>query len=219
MADRTRTSIANMAADFMDVDPIGNIADQYGDALIYNRNYQEAVETVISEFEWNVVKTRAQLNSATLPFDLDETDFQYAYTLPSDCLVIIDINGRPIDDVRYAVESVAQYDAHGTPYNRRRVFLTDTESPVIMRYHSFIEPSDMSAHLAKACALELAMRCITKFRNSTTSMEQLRDLYSEATKGNTKRKGGMQVDAKQNRPKPRRVLPSPRMKARYGEGL
>lgn len=220
MADRTRTSICNMAADFLDGSLIGNINDNFGDAEIYARNYEEAVETVISEFSWNCGTSRARISQISTDLQLDATDYQKAYAYPSDCLSPIDINGRPVEEIHWSVETIPNLDAHGNVLNRRRVLWCDADSSsIILRYQAFIEPRDMTPHLAKACAIELAIRCCGKITNSTTKMAELRDAYAEATRGTTKRVGGHQVDTRQNRPKPRVTLPSAGQVARFGGGL
>ena len=219
--DRTRTSIANMAADFLDTNQIGQIDDDFGDAAIYRRNYNEAVETVIAEFTWNSATARARLNPLTMSDDwlISENDFQNAFAWPSDCIAPVDINGRPIDDMRWANETIAVVDSHGNVTSRRKVLYCNFPGPILLRYKCFVEPRDMSAHLAKAVALELALRCTGKLNNSTTKVQQLELAYAEATKGSTRRVGGYQVDSRANRPQQARQLPTTGQRARAGQGL
>lgn len=221
MSTRTETSICNMAADFLDATAIGHIDDDRDStAPIYKRNYREAVETVITEFSWNSAKARAKL----APIVLDETfrdggDFQNAYAYPADCLGPIDINGRPCRDLRWDVETIAILDQHGNVSSRRRVLWCEFGGPILLRYKTLVSPSDMSAHLAKAIALELAMRVCTKVTNSTSKMQELQRLYTDATRGTMSRVGGHQVDSRENRPKPSVILPSTGQMARAGGGL
>lgn len=219
--DRTRTSIANMAADFLDTNQIGQIDDDFGDAEIYKRNYNEAVETVIAEFTWNTATARARLNplAATPEMALGENGFENVFAWPSDCIAPVDINDRPIDDLRWANETIAVVDSHGNVTSRRKVLYCNFPGPILLRYKCFVEPRDMSAHLAKAVALELAIRCTGKLKNSTTKKAELENSYAEATKGSTRRVGGYQVDSRANRPLPQRQLPTTGQRARAGHGL
>jgi hypothetical protein len=219
--DRTRTSIANMAADFLDTNQIGNINDDFGDAQIYKRNYEEAVETVIAEFTWNSATARARLSplADTPEMALGHNGFQNVFALPSDCVAPVDINDRPIENLHWANETIAIVDQHGNVTSRRKVLYCDFPGPILLRYRCIVEPRDMSPHLAKAIALELAIRCTGKLNNSTTKKTELENSYSEATKGSTRRVGGFQVDSRANRPLPARQLPSSGQRARAGQGL
>lgn len=219
--DRTRTSIANMAADFLDTNQIGQIDDDFGDAEIFKRNYAEAVETVIAEFTWNSATARAKLNPLAITDDwlIAENDFQNAFAWPSDCIAPVDINGRPIDEINWTNETIAIVDSHGNVTSRRKVLYCNFAGPILLRYKCLVEPRDMSAHLAKAVALELALRCTGKLNNSTTKKAELENSYAEATKGSVRRVGGYQVDSRANRPLPRRQLPTTGARARAGEGL
>lgn len=214
---RTPTDICNMAADFLDGSPIGNIASGFGEAPIYSRNYAEAVETVIAEYSWNMATTRIKLTPLTLPevYELN-TDIQTGYAWPSDCIKPISINGRPCEDINWSNESVAIVDAFGAVQSRIPVLFCDAGGDIVLRYAAMIDPSDMSAHLAKACALELAIRCHGKIKNSTQSLEQVRDMYAETCQGSTKRRGGYQVDTRSNRNLPPKNLPSTGARARAG---
>lgn len=217
MSDRTATSIANMAADFLDIDPIGHIDEDYGAAQTFKRNYEESVETVTAEFPWNCATARAKLNPLSIEDSLRHaTDFQNAYAWPSDCIRPNDINGRPVEDLHWDNETIALVDQHGNVVGRQRVLWCDEEGAIYLRYNCIIKPRDMSAHMAKAVALELAIRCCTKLTNSTSKSQELKVDYAEATRGSARRVGGYQVDSRSNRPKPRRVLPSTGARARAG---
>lgn len=217
---RTATDIANMACDFLDLDPIGNIeTDRSGMGRALQRNYDEAVDTVIREFSWNCATVRASLSSMTLPshFASDATDHQIAYPWPSECLGIIDINGRPIIEVTHAVETIAAYDGSGTLLSRQHVILCDIVSPIIVRFKARISPADMDPHLAKAAAIELAIRCVMKATNSTQKMDMLETMYRKTTRGDVGRIGGHQVSSRENNAKPPRRYPSTGARARAGD--
>lgn len=220
MSIRTETDIANMAADFLDASPIGSIEDQIGDAPVYKRNYREAAETVLSEFTWNGATARAELVPITagLP-EIDCTDFQNCYAWPSECLSPISVNGRPIHDLRWANETLENLDQHGNVISRQRVLWLDFTGPVLLKYTTMVRAGDMSAHCAKAVALELAIRCCTKLANSTSKMQELQVMYAEATKGSTRRVGGYQVDSRQNNQRIGRQPISRAARARAGGGV
>ena len=220
-ADRTETSIANMAADFLDSSPVGNIADNFGEAIIYRRNYREAVETVLSEFPWNAATTRAELQPVLLSEDaaLSQFDYQTGYAWPVDCLAPIDINGRPIEDIRWVNETLSILDGSGNVVGRQMLLLCDAEGPIMLRYKCVTDPRNMSPHMAKAVAIELAIRCCTKLANSTSKMQELQVMYAETTKGSTRRVGGFQVDSRANRDRRPMQQPSTGARNRAGFGL
>jgi hypothetical protein len=214
--ERTRTSIANMAADFLDSSVIGNINENFGVAEVYARNYDEAVQTVLAEFPWLSATTRTRLAEIDVPdVGLDMT----AYAWPADCIAPVDINDRPCEDIRWQCETVAQVDQHGNVVSRRKVLYCDFSGPIYLRYKCLIEPRDMSPHLAKAVATELALRCEAPIRNSNALYEKLTMQYVDATKGSSRRRGGHQIDTSASRPQPAKSLPSPGTRARAGQGL
>lgn len=215
---RTATDIANMACDLLDVDPIGNIETSLGIGKVLRRNYQEAVDTVIREFSWNCATTRAGLDELTAPswWQSDATDHQYIYAWPADCLGVIDINGRPIEEITHAVESLATIDGEGNITARRNVILCDVPGGIILRYKASIDAADMDPHLAKAVAIELASRCVMKAANSIQKAEALEVMYQRATRGDGKRTGGHQASSRENNAKPPRRYPSTGEKARAG---
>jgi len=216
---RTATDIANMTCDFLDVDPIGNIdTDRSGMGKAMRRNYDEAVDTVIREFSWNCATTRVELSEMVLPghFHSDHTDHQKAYALPPDCLGVIDINGRPIKEVTHAVEAIAIYDGNGKLVSRRTAILCDDGPTIIVRIKARISPADMDPHLAKAVAIELAMRCVMKATNSTQKMQMLEGMYRDATRGSVQRVGGFQTSSRENNAKAARRYPSTGARARAG---
>jgi hypothetical protein len=220
-SNRTRTTIANMAADMLSGTVIGSIEEGIGEALIYQRNYEEAVETVLSEFPWNAGKARAILTEISLEGQApqDHTGYAHAYPYPIDCLRPLTINDRPAEEVHWEIETIAQVDQFGRVVGRRRVIYCDAPSPLSLKYACMIEPGDMSAHMAKAVAIELALRCEGKITNSTSRAEKLARDYTITTKGSTGRVGGFQVDTRSQNPKPQRKMRTAGQQARAGVGL
>lgn len=220
-ASRTRTSIANMAADALSSTVIGNVEENFGDALIYQRNYEEAAETVMAEFPWLAGKARAILQ----PLDLtgqaaqNETGYANAFAMPVDCIRPITINDRPAEEIFWEIETIALVDQFGNVLGRRRVIYCDEPGPLSLKYAAFIEPGDMSPHLALAVAIELAIRCEPQILNSASRAQVLKDRYKDATKGSAFRVGGYQVDSRSQNPKPQRKGPTAGQLARAGHGL
>lgn len=220
-SSRTRTSIANMAADLLSATVIGHIEEGLGDALVYQRNYEEAVETVLAEFPWLAGKARAILQ----PLDLTgqaaqhETGYANAYAYPVDCIRPLTINDRPADEVHWEVETIVLVDQFGKILGRRKVIYCDEPAPLSLKYAAMIEPGDMTPHLAKAVAIELAIRCEGQVTNSTSRANRLAEDYRNATKGSAFRVGGFQVDSRSQNPKPQRKGPTAGHLARLGHGL
>jgi hypothetical protein len=220
-SSRTRTSIANMAADFLSATVIGNITEGMGDAQVYERNYEEAVETVLAEFPWLAGKARAILQMLDLTGQAaqNETGYATAYALPTDCIRPLTINDRPVEEIHWEIETIALVDQFGKVLGRRRVLYCDETGTLSLKYAAMIEPGDMTAHLAKAVGIELAIRCEAQVTNSTSRGEKLRRDYQEATKGSSFRVGGYQVDSRSQNPKPQRKGLTAGQLARMGHGL
>lgn len=218
---RTRTSIANMAADQLSATVIGNIEEGLGDALVYQRNYEEAVETVLAEFPWLAGKARAILQPISLLGQAAQSGSGYsnAYPYPIDCLRPISINDRPCTEIFWEVETLARVDQFSNVMGRQRVIYCDEPGPLSLKYSAIIEPGDMSAHLALAVAIELAMRCEGQVSNSVSRQESLKGKYRDATKGSAFRIGGFQVDSRSQNPKPARQGATVGQLARAGVGM
>jgi hypothetical protein len=77
----------------------------------------------------------------------------------------------------------------------------------------------MSPHLAKAVAIELAIRCEGQVTNSTSRANKLKEDYKDATKGSAFRIGGYQVDSRSQNPKPQRKSMTAGQIARLGGGM
>lgn len=220
-SSRTRTSIANMAADQLSSTVIGNIEEGFGAALVYQRNYEEAAETVLSEFPWLAGKARAILQPISLVGQpaQDGSGYANAYPYPIDCLKPISINDRPCEEIFWEIETIASVDQFGKIVGRRRVIYCDEPGPLSLKYSASIEPGDMSPHLALAIAIELASRCEGQVTNSVSRAQVLKDKYKDATKGSAFRIGGFQVDSRSQNPKPQRKLPTAGARARAGVGM
>lgn len=223
---RTATDIANMACDYLTIDPIGNLETDQKAGRYLRRNYQESVETVLREFSWNCATTRIPIEKIEPPagWFSDATDDQLMYALPNDYMRAIDINGRPWEEITWAIENVAIMDGNGDVVSRRRVMITNgtgwaVSDKLILRYVARIEAAAMDSHLAKAIALELAMRCVNKARASGELSQRLAAEYKSTTSGDGIRKGGHQVDSRENNAKLPRAMPSTGGRARAGIGL
>ena len=216
----TPTDIANMATDYLDIDPIGNLdTDLSGAGKLLRRNYTKAVDTVIAEFTWNETRTFVGLDEIVLPswFERDDTDHLYGYAYPPNCLRLIEINGRPIQEVTHDVASFPLYDTGGVEISRQRVILCDVADHIVLCFGARIDAADMGPHLQKAVALELAERCIAKARNSGEALARIQDMYRKTTKGDQTRTGGYQISSRERNPKPPRDYPSTGARARAGE--
>jgi len=220
---RTETDIANMACDYLMIDPIGNLETDQGAGRYLRRNYQESVGTVLREFSWNCATTRIPIEQITPPdgWVSDATDDQLMYALPNDYMRAIDINGRPYQEITWNIENIAVMDGNGDVVSRRRVLITNgtgwaVSDKVILRYVARINAAAMDEHLAKAVALELAMRCVNKARASTELAQRLMAEYKSTTSGDGIRKGGHQIDSRENNAKLPRKMPSTGGRARAG---
>lgn len=220
---RTATDIANMACDYLTIDPIGNLETDQGAGRYLRRNYEESVGTVLREFSWNCATTRIPIDQITPPdgWYVDATGPQLMYGLPQDYMRAIDINDRPWDEINWNIENIAIMDGSGEIVARRRVMLSNgtgwaTDDKMILRYVARINAAAMDEHLAKAVALELAMRCVNKARASGELAQRLMVDYKATTSGDGVRKGGHQIDSRENSPQKPRIYSSTGGRARAG---
>ncbi len=218
---RSETSIANMACDWLSLDPIGDLQTDRGKPYL-RRNYEEALETVLREFSWNCATMRAIAPVITeiADFQWDRTTYGAIYALPADYLRMIDINDRPCEEIFWTVETVQVTDANGTVVANRKVLLLQGDfwinDTVMLRYVGRIGADAMDAHCAKAVSLELAIRCVNKARNSGELLDRLQAMYKGATSGDGIRKGGHQISSRENNQLPPRVYSSTGGRARAG---
>lgn len=88
MADET--SITNLALAKLGISPIMALTDDSKQAQFANRFYAQTRDEVLQSHRWNFAMSRSTLNQlATAP----ESEWAYAYQLPSDCLRVIELNG------------------------------------------------------------------------------------------------------------------------------
>lgn len=98
MTDDIQVKIANASLVKIAKDPINSLSDNTEEAIWVNRLWDEVREDVISDGPWGFATKRA-----TLAY-LDESpvyEFDYAYQLPTDCLVVIGCNN---EDIQYRQE-------------------------------------------------------------------------------------------------------------------
>lgn len=219
---RTETDIANMACDFLTLDPIGNLATDQGSGRFLRRNYQESLETVLREFSWNCATTRRYLNRvAGLPEMWREyLTYNSVYDLPDDCLRVIGINDRPVEEIFWKVEAIEITDSLGNVLSTRQILRVEADfwrgDTIQLEYVKRVNAGAMDAHLAKAVALELAIRSANKARSSSELLDRLLLMYKQTTTGDGTRKGGQQIDSRSNHQLPARKYASTGARARAG---
>lgn len=222
ISSRTRTSIANIAALHLGIGQIGDIEEDFGTAVTFRGMYDEAVGLAVSEFDWLAASSRSTLTQISL---VDQsvphmTGFRYAYPYPVDCISPREINDRPVAEIHWQIENLKRIDQFGTVIGKRRVIYCNEPGPLSMRYSSWVEPGDMTPHLALAVGIRLAMLCQGTLVNSTSKAEALRIAYKSVTAGDGAAKGGWQVDSRAQNPKPQiKNNRSRGSDARAGRGL
>ena len=88
MADET--SICNLALAKLGISPIMALTDQSKQAQFCARFYDQTRDEVLQSHRWNFAMRRDSLNRlSTAP----ESEWDYAYQLPVDCLRVVQLNG------------------------------------------------------------------------------------------------------------------------------
>jgi hypothetical protein len=88
MADET--SICNLALAKLGISPIMALTDDSKQAQFCNRFYAQTRDEVLQGHRWNFAMRRTALN---LLADAPESEWNFAFQLPVDCLRVVQLNG------------------------------------------------------------------------------------------------------------------------------
>lgn len=154
--------ICNRALDLLGAGPIVSLDDPTTSARLCARNYGPARDAVLRSYPWNDAAARVVLAADVTP---PAFGFARAFTLPPDCLRVIEVDGELRSAGRWRIEGAK--------------LLTDLGAPLRVRYvRRLTEPGLIGPLLADAIAAQLAAFIAFGITNSTTqaaAMLALRD--------------------------------------------
>lgn len=156
--------ICNRALDLLGAEPITALAGASVAARLCNRNFIPARDAVLRAYPWNEAVARAALAAdVTAP----TWGFDYAYTLPTDCLRVVTIE--------------AESDSTGAWRVEGRKILTDVGAPLNIRYiRQLTDPGLIGPMLADAIAARLAAQIAFGVTNNASMAQQMQALAEQA---------------------------------------
>lgn len=152
--------ICNAALDHVAGNPITSLDDQVEQARLCKRNFPLARDATLRAFPWPCAirsDTLAPLANTTVPWGS-----AYEYQLPTDCLRMLTVQG----------EDFAAWRIEG------RSIVTGAGPALSVRY--IFRQEDATAYdplLVDALALNLAIRLVTRMRESAAALTTLTQLY------------------------------------------
>lgn len=158
--------------------PVNSIDDTTDDtAQLGKRLYKDTVKEVLRSHEWNCCKTRAVLTQNTTGPDFGWT---YSYTLPTECLNLISVNGYS-SDTGY-VEDL--YEVEG------RDVLTDADECKITYVQYTDNTTLFDALLTECIILLLASKLASRVGRNPGLSNALLQEYEQVKLKNAKRADG-----------------------------
>ena len=157
--------------------------------------YRLTRDTLIRSYNWNCCikrDTAAFLEEST---SILYEDYKYIYQAPSDCLGIISINDR------FTGYSGIELTERYSPFYKIRgnKIYTRYKPPLIIEYKYRNEDvTSYDACFCKVLALDLAIECCERIKQSTNAIEELRRLRQDAL-DDALRANALEIPA---RPKP-----------------
>lgn len=161
------TNICNQALDLLKEAPIASIDDERPTARWCKRNFTTTRDATLSMANWNFAMKRASIPAES---DAPAFGWDYAYTVPVDCLRVVALTvggqseGSPIS---HAVEAGA--------------ILTNASGPLKMRYVARVENYDaFHALFIEALAARLAFKMAHWLTGKTSYQQIVRGIYDQA---------------------------------------
>lgn len=161
----TETSICNSALAKLGCPQIVALTDASKHAQFCTQFYATTRDEVLAAHRWNFAMKRATLVATTAP----AFEWTYAYTLPTDCLRVIQLNGYETTETRgeFSVEA--------------GLLLTD-ESPAKIRYIAQITTASLFPTLfVEALATKLAANLAGPLTGSQTMAGEFMQQYEVIT--------------------------------------
>jgi len=157
--------IVNVALTLLGENRIASLEDDVKAAREAKAIYEVTRDALLAGFTWSFAKTRAQLPAlAAAP----TFGFDYAYSLPADCLRVILLNEQfvGLDLTDYRGSPTEEYTIEG------RQILTNWAAPLNIRYVKRVEDS---TQFASAFVKALGCRLAADLCESLTQSEGKRD--------------------------------------------
>jgi hypothetical protein len=163
--DVSKVKIANLALQKLGAERIVSMTQDHPNARSMNAAYDLQLAIELSSHKWNFSKKRATLGPhGTEP----EFDYDYAFLLPTDCLIIRKPSRVSLD------WSMEQHDGYNA-------ILTNEDDEIELVYHALVtDPTKYHPQFIEMLACKLAWHCCEEITQSNTKKESLERQYDRA---------------------------------------
>lgn len=162
MAWTSEVAICNGALTLLGAESIVALTDTSKQGVLCARWYEQTRDACLRGYPWNFAVRRARLNA---PLDSTDADapvwgFTYGFTLPSNCLRVLETDG-------------------GVPFRVEGRVLYSDDSSVDIRYIMRVtDVAQFDPQFSEALAAKLAMVLAYPLTKSSTVREEMATLYS-----------------------------------------
>jgi hypothetical protein len=158
--------ICNSALNLLGASTISSLSDDSKNARLCNQRYEPIRNKIFRSHPWNCLIRRVELaQDATVP----AIEYDYSYTLPSDCLRVLKIHNGSTDsissDLEYKIEGRKLVTNQGTIYLVYVALVTD--------------PNEFDVALQEAIAAQMAADLAYAITNNATLAKNYQEQADE----------------------------------------
>jgi hypothetical protein len=149
------TEICNSALNLLGASNISSLTDDSKNARICNQRYEPIRNRIFRSHPWNCLIKRIELAQDS---EAPVIEYDYAYTLPSDCLRVLKIHNGSTDSINSALD----YKIEG------RKIITDQGTLYLVYVALVTDPNELDVYLQEAIAANLAADIAYALTNNAT---------------------------------------------------
>jgi hypothetical protein len=154
--------IANSALVKIGCELITSLSDDNKRARIANEQYEKLRDEVLAAHPWNFCVARKEF---AVTADTPAWGYNYEYTIPTDCLRVLEID----DDVPWAVEI--------NPVSGAKVLVTDASEVLAKYIRKTTDTTLFSAYFDEVLATRMAADMAYALVQSTSLAQSMMDVY------------------------------------------
>lgn len=158
--------ICNSALNLLGASTISSLSDDSKNARLCNQRYEPIRNKIFRSHPWNCLIKRVELAQDVTPPTIE---YDYAYTLPSDCLRVLKIHNGSTDsiasDLDYKIEGRKLVTNQGTIYLVYVALITD--------------PNEFDVALQEAIAAQMAADLAYAITNNATLAKNYQEQADE----------------------------------------
>jgi len=148
-------NMCNSSLNLLGASTISALTDDTKNARLCNQRYEPIRNRVFRSHAWNCLHKRIQLaQNSTAPV----IEYDYAYTLPSDCLRVLKIHNGSTDSIATALD----YKLEG------RNIVTDEDTIYLIYIALDTDPNNYDSYLREAISHQLAADICYAITNNAT---------------------------------------------------